>query len=68
MHESLFGAHETDRRPNHPLISQVPVPPLDGAALSLLDPKATRPELIAVMRWLAESPALSVARQYLKAS
>ncbi|MBL7261374.1 nucleoside-diphosphate sugar epimerase/dehydratase [Paractinoplanes lichenicola] len=68
MHESLFGEREHDRRPNHPLISQVPVPPLDGAALSLLDPTATRPELIAVMRWLAESPALSVARQYLKAS
>ena len=68
MHESLFGAHENDRRPNHPLISQVPVPPLDGAALSLLHPTSTRPELIAVMRWLAESPALSVARQFLKAS
>ncbi|MBM2623303.1 polysaccharide biosynthesis protein [Actinoplanes sp. LDG1-06] len=69
MHESLFGAHEPDRRPNHPLISQVPVPPLDGAALSLLDPTAARPELIAVMRWLADSPALSVARpHYLKAS
>nr|WP_221378101.1 nucleoside-diphosphate sugar epimerase/dehydratase [Actinoplanes polyasparticus] len=68
MHESLFGAHEPDRRPNHPLISQVYVPPLDGAALSLLIPTAQRQELIAVMRWLAESPALSVARQFLKAS
>ncbi|MBU2666813.1 polysaccharide biosynthesis protein [Actinoplanes bogorensis] len=68
MHESLFGAHEKDLRPSHPLISQVPVPPLDGAALSLLHPTSTRPELIAVMRWLAESPALSVARQFLKAS
>ncbi len=62
MHESLFGATETDRRPNHPLISQVPVPPLDGAVLSLLDPRSPRPDLIAVLRWLAESPALSVAR------
>ena len=33
---------EPDHRPNHPLISQVPVPPLDGAVLSLLDPTAPR--------------------------
>ncbi|WP_127503262.1 nucleoside-diphosphate sugar epimerase/dehydratase [Actinoplanes solisilvae] len=61
MHESLFGATEPDSRPNHPLISQVPVPPLDGNVLSLLDAAAPRPELIAVLRWLSESPALSVA-------
>ncbi|MGK5677703.1 polysaccharide biosynthesis protein [Actinoplanes sp. URMC 104] len=62
LHESLFGPDEADHRPNHPLISQVPVPPLDGSALSLLDAAAPRADLIAVMRWLAESPALSVAR------
>ncbi len=28
LHEVLLGAAEPDRRPNHPLISQVPVPPL----------------------------------------
>jgi len=66
MHESLFGADESDRRPNHPLISQVPVPPLDGNVLSLLDPAAPRQDLIAVLRWLAESPALSVARETAK--
>jgi len=60
--ESLFGSDETDHRPNHPLISQVPVPPLDGAVLSLLDPSVPRRDLIAVLRWLAESPALSAAR------
>ncbi|MCO8275852.1 polysaccharide biosynthesis protein [Actinoplanes sp. TRM 88003] len=27
--ETLFGADEADRRPHHPLIAQVPVPPLD---------------------------------------
>ena len=28
LHEALFGADEVDVRPNHPLVSQVPVPPL----------------------------------------
>src|SRR5262249_12740888 len=46
----------------HPLISQVPVPPLDGAVLSLLDSTAPRAELIRILRWLAQTPALSSAR------
>ncbi|XVU23137.1 polysaccharide biosynthesis protein [Actinoplanes sp. CA-054009] len=57
LEESLFGAGETDNRPHHPLISQVPVPPLDGSVLSLLDPAAPRPDLVAVLRWLSDSPA-----------
>jgi len=61
--EGLLGPDEVDQRPSHPLISQVPVPPLDGAVLSLLDPTAPRKDLIAVLRWLAESPALSAAVQ-----
>ncbi|AEV86545.1 polysaccharide biosynthesis protein [Actinoplanes sp. SE50] len=56
--EVLLGPDEPDHRPNHPLISQAPVPPLDGAVLSLLDPRSPREDLIAVLRWLAESPAL----------
>jgi FlaA1/EpsC-like NDP-sugar epimerase len=28
LHEVLLGGEETDARPTHPLISQVPVPPL----------------------------------------
>ncbi|GIF06625.1 nucleoside-diphosphate sugar epimerase/dehydratase [Actinoplanes siamensis] len=56
--EVLLGPDEPDHRPNHPLISQAPVPPLDGAVLSLLDPASPRADLIAVLRWLAESPAL----------
>ncbi|MFI7545289.1 polysaccharide biosynthesis protein [Actinoplanes sp. NPDC049599] len=60
--EVLLGPDEPDHRPHHPLISQAPVPPLDGAVLSLLDPAAPREDLIAVLRWLAESPALSPAR------
>jgi hypothetical protein len=55
----LLGPGEPDHRPGHPLISQAPVPPLDGAVLSLLDAGAPREELIRVLRWLAESPALS---------
>jgi FlaA1/EpsC-like NDP-sugar epimerase len=63
LHEVLLGPGEEDRRPHHPLLSQVPVPPLDGAVLSLLDPTAARKDLIAVLRWLAESPALTVAHR-----
>jgi FlaA1/EpsC-like NDP-sugar epimerase len=61
--EILLGPDEPDHRPQHPLISQAPVPPLDGAVLSLLDPAVPRHDLIAVLRWLAESPALSPARE-----
>jgi len=63
LSEVLLGPDEPDDRPHHPLISQAPVPPLDGAVLSLLDPTAPRQDLIAVLRWLAESPALSPARE-----
>ncbi len=61
--EVLLGPGEPDHRPHHPLISQAPVPPLDGSVLSLLDPTAARADLIAVLRWLAESPALSAGRE-----
>ncbi len=63
LQESLFGPGEADHRPHHPLISQVPVPPLNGAALSLLDPSVPRQDLIGLLRWLADSPALSAARE-----
>jgi FlaA1/EpsC-like NDP-sugar epimerase len=62
LHEVLLGAGEPDHRPNHPLISQVAVPPLDGAVLSLLDATAAREELIRILRWLAQTPALSSAK------
>jgi FlaA1/EpsC-like NDP-sugar epimerase len=61
LHEVLLGAGEPDHRPNHPLISQVAVPPLDSAVLSLLDATAPRDELIRILRWLAQTPALSKA-------
>jgi len=64
LEEVLLGPGEADLRPNHPLISQAPVPPLDGSVLSLLDATAPRADLIAVLRWLAESPALSPTREH----
>ncbi|GAA0499072.1 dTDP-glucose 4,6-dehydratase [Paractinoplanes deccanensis] len=66
LEESLFGPGEPDNRPHHPLISQVPVPPLDGSVLSLLDASAPRHDLVAMLRWLAASPALSSARVSVK--
>jgi FlaA1/EpsC-like NDP-sugar epimerase len=62
LEEILLGPDEPDHRPNHPLISQAPVPPLDGSVLSLLDPTVSRADLVGVLRWLAESPALSPGR------
>jgi hypothetical protein len=37
LHEELFGAGEVDRRPLHPLISHVEVPPLHPAHVRRLD-------------------------------
>ncbi|HVL81306.1 MAG TPA: polysaccharide biosynthesis protein, partial [Actinomycetota bacterium] len=50
MHEILFGADERGERREHPLITHVPVPPLDPARLSALDPVGPNPSLIAVFR------------------
>jgi FlaA1/EpsC-like NDP-sugar epimerase len=38
--EDLLGPGETDHRPCHPLISQVPVPALDPSEVTTLDPDA----------------------------
>jgi FlaA1/EpsC-like NDP-sugar epimerase len=37
LHEELFGTGEVDRRPLHPLIAHVEVPPLEPARVHLLD-------------------------------
>ncbi|WP_222192750.1 nucleoside-diphosphate sugar epimerase/dehydratase [Modestobacter italicus] len=37
LHEDLFGAGEGDARPIHPMISHVPVPPLDPAVLAAME-------------------------------
>jgi FlaA1/EpsC-like NDP-sugar epimerase len=36
LHEVLLGTGEVDRRPAHPLISHVPVPPLDHGVVAEL--------------------------------
>ena len=46
LHEELFGFGETDRRPLHPLISHVEVPPLAPECVQSLQPWAGRPSVI----------------------
>ncbi|MFI1993590.1 polysaccharide biosynthesis protein [Actinoplanes sp. NPDC020271] len=55
--ETLFGAGETDRRPYHPLISHVEVPPLDPARLRSLIPDADTAVQIARMSEVCDAPA-----------
>ena len=50
MHESLLGVGEMDHRPAHPLISHVPVPPLD--VIDLGEPGELRSA--AVLSWLRD--------------
>ncbi|GIE97299.1 hypothetical protein Ari01nite_47640 [Paractinoplanes rishiriensis] len=52
--EVLFGAGEVDRRPFHPLIAHVEVPPLDPAAARELDAGAEPAALIAALAELCE--------------
>jgi FlaA1/EpsC-like NDP-sugar epimerase len=49
MHEALFGLAETDDRPHHPLISEVPVPPLDPRIVVEIDPWAEPEQVRAVL-------------------
>lgn len=64
MHEDLFGRGERDWRPIHPLIAQVPVPPLPFSALpprswaNKVDPGS----VIGVMRDLCNHGSLSSAK------
>lgn len=55
LHEVLFGAGEVDRRPAHPLISHVAVPPLDigevDEAVATVGPE--RADLVALLADLA---------------
>ena len=47
LHEDLFGPGEQDRRPVHPLISHVAVPPLAHSLARRLDVSARPPEIVA---------------------
>ena len=53
LHEVLLGDGEPDRRPHHPLISQVPVPGLDPCELAGLNGIRARDPLIEALRELA---------------
>jgi FlaA1/EpsC-like NDP-sugar epimerase len=53
LHEDLFGHDEVDERPAHPMISHVPVPPLDPAMVRDLDPGMGKVALIRVLEHLA---------------
>ncbi|GAA0453842.1 dTDP-glucose 4,6-dehydratase [Actinoplanes capillaceus] len=57
LHESLFGADEVDRRPFHPLISHVEVPPLDPADLHLIPPGADTEVVIIQLADMCARPA-----------
>jgi FlaA1/EpsC-like NDP-sugar epimerase len=60
LHEDLFGADEVDRRPLHPLISHVQVPPLDPDRARRLDsdspPEVITAQLAALCESVPESP------------
>jgi FlaA1/EpsC-like NDP-sugar epimerase len=55
LREALLGENEPDHRPLHPLISHVPVPPLDPEALTLLDTAAPPAHLIQTLCHVAEA-------------
>jgi len=60
LHEELLGDGELDRRPNHPLITQAAVPPLDASVLR--DAPAGDVEDRVVIEWMADHclPGLDV--------
>jgi FlaA1/EpsC-like NDP-sugar epimerase len=55
LEEALLGQGEVDERPFHPLISHVPVPPLDPDLLSTIDPEAPIGEVLEAMRRVTEA-------------
>ncbi len=58
LHEELFGAGESDRRPHHPLISHVEVPALDPTEALDLDPWAPPATVLANLAALAGEQVL----------
>jgi FlaA1/EpsC-like NDP-sugar epimerase len=59
LHEVRLGTGETDRRPVHPLISHVAVPPLSPFEARRLDPTSASEELAASLRDLCLGGATS---------
>lgn len=56
LHEVLLGEGEVDRRPVHPLISHVPVPPLDPSEARALAPLSADQQLVELRALCAASP------------
>ena len=62
LHETLIGRDEIDVRPTHPLISQIPVPPLHPRILEWL-PRSGTPDVVAAeLKALAGAPAVGARR------
>ncbi|MBL7490190.1 polysaccharide biosynthesis protein [Frankia sp. AgB1.9] len=59
LHEALFGMGETDDRPHHPLISEVPVPALDPSIVVELDPWADEEKVRAALLELGRDADLA---------
>ncbi len=55
--EDRLGQDENDLRPYHPLISQVPVPPLSADEITVVDPNADAAFLRRELARLASSPS-----------
>ncbi len=55
LHEDLFGSGEVDRRPHHPLVSQVAVSPLEPAKAFELDPWGETSAVTAALRELCDA-------------
>ncbi|MGH9295272.1 MAG: polysaccharide biosynthesis protein, partial [Acidimicrobiales bacterium] len=58
LNESLFNSNEVDRRPNHPLVSQVEVPPIHPGRVAVLDPSLDPAVLVSRLRELCHSTGL----------
>jgi len=59
LHEALFSMGETDDRPHHPLISEVPVPALDPGLVVELDPWADEAKVHAALLELGRDTDLA---------
>ena len=60
LHEVLLGSTETDRRPAHPLISHVDVPPLDPDRTRAVDVSAGDEAVITALCQLVELEAAEI--------
>lgn len=62
LHESLFSHDETDARPRHDLISQIPVAPINPELTRELDLETPRERLIVELASLATVGSLTATR------